>query len=106
MGYYTRHELEHNDTAIHGPDHEEDITELSGYPYNLFNDGEIKWYNHDEDMKAYSKRYPKVTFIISGVGEEEGDYWKAYYKNGKVATYAGIMSVEYHDDDYTEDSLL
>jgi hypothetical protein len=104
MGYYTRFTLEHNDTTIHGPDHEEGISEASGYEFTVFDD-EMKWYGYDDEMKTYSKKYPKVTFILFGIGEEEDDYWKIYYKNGKSAVYAGIMSVDYGDDLYTEGSL-
>ena len=81
MGYYTKHSLEHNDTS--DTDHDEGITALSGYSYSAFDD-EIKWYDHKSDMRMYSKQYPEITFIISGVGEEEGDYWKEYYLSGKL----------------------
>lgn len=47
-------------------------------------EGEAKWYNHEEDIKTYSKIYPEVLFILSGVGEELGDLWKKYFKGGKM----------------------
>ena len=80
MGYYTRYELEHNDRS--GIDHAKEVTERSDYTY-LFDD-QIKWYDHEKDMRKYSKEYPNVLFELSGEGEETGDLWIEYYKNGKM----------------------
>jgi len=104
MGYYTRHTLEHDDKGR--IDHEEGITDTTGYEYSVFDDDEIKWYDHEKDMRNYSKCYPKVTFILYGVGEEEGDYWKEYYKNGDMVRRNGEMTVTYepfYGDYFTED---
>lgn len=54
-----------------------------GDKYNLFDGGETKWYDHHEDMIEFSKKHPNAVFLLSGEGEEQGDIWKAYYKNGK-----------------------
>ena len=43
----------------------------------------IKWYEHDEDMLAFSKKYPDIVFVLYGAGEESSDLWKEYYQNGK-----------------------
>lgn len=81
MGYYTRHEL----TIVSGGDpnidYEEEIAKTTDYNH-LFED-EIKWYDCDEDMKKFSKLHPDTLFLIDGEGEESGDIWRAYYKNGK-----------------------
>lgn len=101
MGYYTTHSLEHDDKRYPngGPiDHEKGITEISGYQWSVFED-EIKWYDHEKDMREYSKKHPKVTFILYGVGEEEGDYWKEYHKNGKMVRCNGNMKVTYEPFD-------
>lgn len=45
--------------------------------------GEAKWYEHNEDMLELSKILPHVTFELDGEGEENGDLWRTYYKNGK-----------------------
>jgi hypothetical protein len=45
--------------------------------------GEIKWYEHDKEMLAASRKFPSVLFTLSGEGEESGDFWRRYYKNGK-----------------------
>ena len=33
-------------------------------------------------MKLYSAQHPKVLFCLKGEGEESGDIWKYYFKNG------------------------
>jgi hypothetical protein len=54
-----------------------------------------KWYDHDQDMLEFSKVFPKVLFTLEGEGEEGGDLWKAYYKNGKQQTCpAKITSIK------------
>jgi hypothetical protein len=42
-----------------------------------------KWYEHDEDMKRLSNRFPTVLFTLEGKGEESGDIWIKYFKGGK-----------------------
>jgi hypothetical protein len=42
-----------------------------------------KWYDINEDMKKYSNQFPDVLFTINGEGEESGDIWCTYFKNGK-----------------------
>jgi hypothetical protein len=49
----------------------------------LWSDG-CKWYDHQKDMRSFSRKYPEVLFILSGEGEESGDMWRAYFKNGKM----------------------
>lgn len=45
-----------------------------------------KWYEHDKDMKEFSKKYPEYLFTLKGEGEEAGDMWVKYFLNGKVQT--------------------
>jgi hypothetical protein len=82
MGYYTRFEL----TVISGSDgitdYKKEIETIVDYDY-LFSD-EVKWYDHEKDMKKYSESHPKVLFLLEGEGEEPGDIWKAYFQNGKM----------------------
>ena len=42
-----------------------------------------KWYDHDPEMKKFSKKYPDVLFCLHGDGEESGDIWDKYYHDGK-----------------------
>lgn len=45
-----------------------------------------KWYEHDDEMKAFSKKYPQYLFTLKGDGEEAGDMWVKYFLDGKVQT--------------------
>jgi hypothetical protein len=60
-------------------DHEEQISER----YDTWFDGEVKWYEWEENMREYSKEYPAVVFELSGEGDESGDIWRCYFWNGK-----------------------
>lgn len=94
MGYYTRHELEIVSGDDFTTDYEQEITDSTDYS-SLFDD-KIKWYDCEEDMKAYSKNHPNVVFGINGEGEENGDIWKAYFQNGKMfKTKAKLMFEEF-----------
>jgi len=43
---------------------------------------EWKWYEHHDDMLLLSSQYPNHAFTLDGDGEERGDRWVKYYKNG------------------------
>jgi hypothetical protein len=43
----------------------------------------VKWYDHDQECSDMSKQFPGVVFKLHGDGEETGDMWDAYYKDGK-----------------------
>jgi hypothetical protein len=59
-----------------------ELKEISGYDYPFGDD--IKWYEHEDHMRAISEKYPEVLFTLSGEGEESGDIWKKYFLNGKM----------------------
>jgi hypothetical protein len=96
MGYYTTYELDSDDDVpFH---HINRIAKRIGY--NPF-ESSCKWYNHDIDMKNYSLQYPNVRFTLNGEGEENGDIWFKYYKNGKVQVCKAIITY----DDFDETKL-
>lgn len=43
----------------------------------------VKWYESTEDMTDISRMFPDCVFRLSGEGEETGDIWERYFKNGK-----------------------
>lgn len=95
MGYYTRFSLSWNDFSV---DAEQEISVFLGY--NPFND-EIKWYEHEKDMKEYSKTHPEVLFNLYGEGEEYPDIWHKYFKNGKMQ----VCPLIEHFDSFDEEKL-
>ncbi len=83
MGYYTSYKLE----IIEGDDYTTNYKEEIGKSTDGYGDPfgeECKWYEHQKHMKAFSKKYPKTVFKLSGEGEEAGDLWHEYYLNGKM----------------------
>ncbi len=48
---------------------------------------ETHWYDFESDMLKLSREFPKVTFKLHGSGEESGDIWDAYYRDGLTCTY-------------------
>lgn len=78
MGYRTFYNLETDDNLL--DTHEKAIILLSKHTA-CFED-EVKWYTCFEDMKKYSKLHPDVLFTLFGDGEESGDSWVAYIRNG------------------------
>ena len=70
------------------------IDELSGSPF-----GEsCKWYDHEEDMKKISRMFPSVTFDLYGEGEESGDIWHKYFKNGKMQECPARIVFDEYDE--------
>jgi len=96
MGYYTNYSLSVVDGGDYKTDYEEEIQELSGYGSLTFD--AIKWYDHEKDMLNYSLQKPEVTFLLEGEGEETGDIWRKYFKNGKMFQTKAELRFEYYDE--------
>lgn len=106
MGYYTNFEL--------SVDHEEeavreflasDAGNLTGSYlsswlnyYAGFWSAEGKWYEHSKDMKMLSAAFPDILFTLTGDGEEKGDLWVKYYKNGKEQIANAHITYEEFDE--------
>jgi hypothetical protein len=74
---------------------------LSGYkllPFFLGKADSCKWYEWNEDMLAVSKMFPDLVFCLHGEGEENGDAWYAYFKNGKVQLCRAIIKFDEYDE--------
>jgi hypothetical protein len=56
-----------------------------------------KWYDHETDMRDFSKRFPDVLFTLNGEGEESGDVWVKYFKNGKMQSSKADIKLEKFD---------
>lgn len=57
-----------------------------------------KWYDHEQDLQAISTRFPNHVFELRGEGEESGDVWVKYFKNGKVQASKAEIRLEPFDE--------
>lgn len=102
MGYYTRYT-----GKVTGPKelvddfankYEDERANAYGFePYDFirqeFFGGEaLTWYDHENDILELSNKHPNLLFHLEGEGEESGDIWKKWFRNGKsVTTQARIV---------------
>ena len=99
MGYYTNYKL----TVLQG-EREIDSAILPSFDtrkmyFDSFsvqdlienNADSCKWYEHDEEMIELSKEYPDYLFVLDGDGEETGDVWREFYKNGKTYEWKAVI---------------
>lgn len=87
MGYYTSYNLETDSKENLNIIREfRDLYDNAKYALNESGEEQewTKWYDHEEELKSFSKNYPDVIFTLKGEGEQPGDIWKKYFKNGKV----------------------
>lgn len=102
MGYYTQFTLKIDaekdvlyDIAVF-------LKESEEYDFILpmWNDwtDSVKWYSSDEDMKLISKKFPSALFTLNGEGEESGDVWVAYFKNGKMQKEVAVINLAPYDE--------
>lgn len=92
MGYYTEYKIQidkieqMDEDAIDSIDSE--LSDVTGYTFDYYGNewasDAIKWYEHENDMRTLSSRHPDMLFILSGEGEESGDLWVKYFKDGKM----------------------
>lgn len=101
MGYYTNYSLE-----VDGGNGLDIIADLKAVcdnaSYALCDDGstsdQLKWYDHESDMIAFSRKYPDVLFTLYGAGEESGDIWRQYFLNGKSQIAKAIITYDPFDE--------
>lgn len=94
MGYYTKYELivSDGDYLLHG----KNLEEVSGCCSSsiILGNREIKWYDHEDNMKEYSKQHPTVLFTLIGLGEDSELPWTKYFYNGKMQVAHTELVVE------------
>lgn len=82
MGYFTRYDLDILGNNSEYIDHEGNIIKFTNGDANFYY--QIKWYDHEKNIKEYSKLHPQIVFKLFGEGEENGDSWIKYFMNGKM----------------------
>lgn len=56
---------------------------------------ELKWYDHEEDMKQIAKMFPTVYFTLEGQGEGKEDIWiKQFHGDEYYESYGEIIEPE------------
>jgi len=66
-------------------DLEDRLEEIVGYRFDIGGEsGPCKWYDYNKHMLQLSLEFPNVTFVVEGIGEDQGDIWRATYKAGTV----------------------
>jgi len=99
MGYCTEFSLEVSDEKgiqTLSDEHHEAITE--NIDYDVFNGEPVKWYEHEEDMKEYSKNHSSLLFALKCDGEESGDLYIKYFKDGKMQGVKAKTTFEDFDE--------
>lgn len=89
-------EISRLESLIQGPDPRTSLQEIAGY-YVL--DGPTKWYSWKVDMETLSARYPSTLLTLTGYGEESGDIWRAYFKNGSGYRVEGRIVFDSFDEE-------
>lgn len=93
MGYDTRYKLTVNSgqpvaLGIFGKTIEEfrKAYEYADLALDDFGDPEepCTWYTHEAELVAFSRLHPGYVFTLHGEGEDSGDIWKLYVKNGEA----------------------
>jgi hypothetical protein len=102
MGYYTDYKLEYKgdldqETLVAR------LSEVSGYGWgDDLTLPDVKWYEHDHHMEVISQEYPDILFILNGEGEESGDIWRKYFKNGLAKYDRAELSFPEFDESQLE----
>jgi hypothetical protein len=106
MGYYTRFELS---ISGQGPIYERLRDGADGLTFGEYDikisrliNGDcdtMKWYGYNDDMLELSRDWPNVLFELTGEGEESGDLWRAFYRNGKFVKVEGVVAYDIPDLD-------
>lgn len=98
MGYYTRFALSiHQDGKNYVYDQDAIKQLIEHVDYHPFWEA-CKWYDHEEHMKWLSEQWPDTVFLLEGEGEEAGDMWKKYFKNGEMQVCKAIITYPPYDE--------
>jgi len=83
---------------------DESIWEGSGLTIRTLYDDDLydaSWYDYEEEFTLLSLKYPEITFVLSGKGEDTEDWWTMWFKNGKsIKKYVEIRWPELAEGDF------
>ena len=68
----------------------------------IYSDGGVKWYDYYEDMVKLSKMFPDLVLQVDGEGEETGDIWRTFWKDGKYQEAKRVVTIEEYDENKLE----
>lgn len=98
MGYYTDFKLT-IESGHHVTDElVETLEEITSYDWSDDLTINGKWYPYEVDMKLISQKFPHMLFKLEGDGEESGDVWEAYFKNGKMQMCRAKITFDEFDE--------
>lgn len=92
MGYYTQFNISNNPSTVQQAI--EDKSQYSFYSGHM----EGKWYSYKADCIEVSKQFPNLVIEVTGDGEEQGDQWKHYFKDGKSFLAEAVVTFEEFDE--------
>lgn len=52
----------------------------------------VPWYDSQQDLRILSLAFPAFLFTLTGRGENPGDLWQRYFKNGRVQHEPAIIT--------------
>ena len=81
MGYYTNYKFSNLSSGITEDEIEEELYKINGYNNHF---AEHKWYEHEDDLKKVSLKFPDAIIVVDGVGEEPDDIWRKWFYNGHM----------------------
>jgi hypothetical protein len=85
MGYNTRYAVKVTPDFEGDQSLDEILRKASGgYSFDCGNTECVKWYDHEDHLRALSKEWPLRLFTVTGEGEESDDLWIKYFKDGKM----------------------
>jgi hypothetical protein len=59
---------------------------------------DVKWYDHEEDLLGLSSKYPQFLFMLRGAGDDPGDIWIKYFKDGQIQSECARISLPAFDE--------
>lgn len=98
MGYRTYYTV----TDLDGNDLSEELSmflhETEDYAEDYSGDNETSWYEYEEDLKSFSLESPGRVIVCHGIGENNGDIWDLYVKDGKTQRCEAEIIIPPYDE--------